>query len=135
MEKINLVSASGIKIEVNDKGDYITINLADRTFPKRFANAFDNIKKRYAEINQAKLPETDALALLDVEIETGRFIAEEIDRLIGAGTCQKVFGDIVPDMYAITEFFEQLVPIIQKCGRERNAQIRSKYSAGRRGNR
>lgn len=134
MERINLKSTSAIKIEVNDSGDYISINLADRQFPKKFATVFDNIKAVYMATQHKKQDsELDINGNLDEEIESSKAIMAEIDYLFGECTCKKVFGDIVPDMYAFTEFFEQLVPIIRKCGRERNSQIMSKYRPDRKG--
>ena len=34
------------KIEVNDNGEYISLNLGDSSFPERFFAMVDNIQKR-----------------------------------------------------------------------------------------
>lgn len=135
MERLNLSTAKAVKIEVNDNGDYITLNMADREFPKRFMTLFTNIKKKCEEM-AAKAEELDKITAeeqLDAEIAVYRDIMKEIDCLLGEGSCKKIFGDIVPDLFAITELFEQLLLLIQKYGNERKGQMQSKYNAARRG--
>lgn len=135
MEKLNLRKNGEIKIEVNDDGEYIAINLADQSFVKRFYDMFMNIKKKYEEAQEKNeaIADNDVVGQLDFKIEVSKSVMLEIDNLFGEGTCKKVFGDIVPDMFAIKEFFEAITPIIQKFGNERNQRIAKKYSAGRRG--
>lgn len=135
MEKLNLRQNGEIKIEVNDDGEYISINLADQTFVKRFYDMFMNVKKKYDEAQEKNkaIADNDVNGQLEYKIEISKSIMQEIDKLFGKDTCRKVFGDIVPDMFAIKEFFAAITPIIQKCGNERNQMIAEKYNAKRRG--
>ena len=56
-----------------------------------------------------------------------------LDLLFGEGCCRKVFGNIVPDDLLIMDFLEQLTPVIEDLGRERNKKLSGKYSRGRKG--
>lgn len=136
MEKL-VRKSSEIKIEVNDDGEYIVINLADREFPRRFLALFENVRKHCEEVlpSQENAEPMSVKELMDAEIEMARSVMTDIDNMFGEGACRKIFGDIVPDVYAFTEFFEALIPILQKHGMQRNMEIREKYSATRRGGR
>lgn len=135
MEKLNLRKSGEIKIEVNDDGEYITINLADQTFAQRFYAMSINVQKKFTDtkVQKENIADNDVQGQLNYKMEISKSIMEEIDKLFGEDTCKKVFGDIVPDMFAITEFFTAIMPIIQKHGNERNKMIKQKYNAGRRG--
>lgn len=135
MEKLRINAAHPVKIEVNDDGEYITLNLADREFPKRFYDMFNHVNNKYNDLSARKeeLEQMDADKQMEVELDTYRSIMYDIDHVFGEGTCKKVFGDIVPDMFAFTEFFEQIIPILKKYGTERGNIIRGKYSASRKG--
>lgn len=136
------VSASIKKIEVNDNGDYITLNFSDQSFPQRFfamtdlfqAKA-DEAKKRAEEIESAYPPDSleRIRAGLALEKEVYDVMVTEVDNLFGPGTCQKVFGDITPGIELFDDFFRQLTPYFQEYSRERAAKL-SKYSPARMGN-
>lgn len=135
MEKLRRSSDSIIKIEVNDEGDIITINLSDREFPNRFYKLYENTVNHVAEFEGRK-EDFDNLTVeeqLNVDIEMHKAIMVDIDNVFGVGTCKKVFGDIVPDVVEITDFFEQIIPILRKYGQQRQNRISQKYSAGRKG--
>lgn len=130
------------KIEVNDNGEYISLNLGDSSFPERFFAMVDNIQKRAgdlqaqaAEIAEKCGSESEAAvkAAASLYREFHQDIANEVDAMFGPKTCRKVFGDIVPSFEMFEDFFNQLVPYIQEYGRERAAKL-SKYSAARTGN-
>ncbi len=135
MEKIRRSSDSIVKIEVNDDGDIIAIDLSDREFPNRFYALFANLQHRVEEF-EGKRGEIENLSVPEqicTDIEMHKAVMVDIDNLFGAGTCKKVFGDIVPDVAEITDFFEQLVPILQKYGKKRQDSINQKYSPARKG--
>lgn len=137
MEKLKRKINNEIKIEVNDNGEYITINLADVEFPQKFMALFEGTQKQFSELSMRKEQyemETPQRQL-EYEIEISKSIMKNIDYLLGEGACKKVFGDIVPDIYAITDFFEELIPIMQKYGKQRNTTIQGKYSHNRKGSR
>ena len=130
------------KIQVNDSGDYIVLNFGDHSFPERFFSMTDRVlalaagaepreKAIRAEHPDGSRELVRALTGLDLEIH--RQISAEVDGLFGAGTCQNVYGDIVPGIELYEDFFTQLIPYFQEYGAER-AQRLDKYSAERTGN-
>lgn len=136
------VNTGAKKIEVNDNGDYIILNFADSSFVDRFFSMYDRIKQR-ADEAVPKAEEIDKQHQAGSEEHTRaaaalyRTLHEEImgevDGFFGAGTCKKVFGDIVPGIELYDDFFQQLMPYFEEYGKER-AQRMSKYSAARMGN-
>ena len=136
------VSASVKKIEVNDNGDYITLNFSDNSLPDRFYTMLDNIQRRGDDVQgQANELEekfsSDKTVLARNQAALYRQFHEdimaEVDALFGPDTCRKVFGDIVPGIELFDDFFTQLMPFFEEYGKERAAKL-SKYSADRTGN-
>ena len=141
MDRIR-VNTGEKKIEVNDNGDFITINFSDHDFPARFFSMLDRVEAlakdaepKEAEIRANLLDDNTSLirALSALDNEIHRAIMAEVDGLFGPDTCKKVFGDIVPGIELYDDFFNQLQPYIQQFGEER-AKRMSKYSASRTGN-
>ncbi len=133
MEKISL--KRGITVEVNDNGDTIELNLEDQKLVDRFyqlIGKLDEVKKNVNEANVRQISDRDKLQYMIGQIEE---IMTGIDGIFGAGCCRKVFGDIVPNPYLIAEFFEQMIPIIEKYMQERKKKINEKYSRQRKGGR
>ena len=132
------VSTSVKKIEVNDQGEFITLNFSDNSFPDRFFAMLDSIQKR-AEDVQAQESEIrekgggDARAAAALYRQFHEDIMGDVDALFGPDTCRKVFGDIVPGIELFDDFFTQLLPYFEEYGRERAEKL-SKYSAARTGN-
>lgn len=134
---------TGVKrIEVNDDGDYITLNFADQSFPERFFSMIDRVTElaKEAEPKEKEIREKYPAGSVDLVRAISSFnldfhyaVSGEIDSFFGADTCKKVFGDIVPSIDLIDDFFQQLMPYFQEFGKER-AQKMSKYSADRTGN-
>jgi len=148
---------TGVKrIDVNDNGDYITINLNDNTFLDRFFLMYENLVKM-ADESSAKesavrekykdyvgnknggsgdverLPDGMIRDVLSLYKDASKTMMGEVDGLFGEGTCKKVFGDITPSFELYLEFFEQLTPYLQEFAKEKSRRI-SKYSAARTGN-
>ena len=115
---------TGVKrIDVNDNGDYITINLNDNTFLDRFFLLYENLVKM-ADESSAKesavrekykdyvgnknggsgdverLPDGMIRDVLSLYKDAGKTMMGEVDGLFGEGTCKKVFGDITPSFPA-----------------------------------
>lgn len=130
------------KIEVNDNGDFITLNFGDHDFPNRFFAMLDRVQKLAEEAGpqETAIRETFesgsmelARELTKLDCTVHRAIMEEVDGLFGADTCRKVFGDIVPGVELFDDFFQQLLPYFEQFGKERAERL-SKYSAARVGN-
>ena len=122
------------KIEVNDQGDYITIPLGDQAFVGKFYQLVETLEEKQEE--REKLTKGKDFSIRE-EInnieEIHKSFMDCIDNLLGAGTCQKVFPDMIPDLYMMADFLEQLIPLIQKFVDERNKKINTKYSPNRNG--
>lgn len=139
------VSTGAKRIEVNDAGECITLNLGDQSFLPRLSAVIDAFNARMPEY-EAHAKELDAMT---VETEQDNFnklkdmaqynekihreLMSEIDGVFQDEVCRKVFGAIVPPMDMFADFFKQLAPYIEKYGRERAEKI-SKYSPNRTGN-
>lgn len=116
------------RIQVNDNGEYIELPMADASFPNRFYDFADKMIKRYQNAAEGKIDLMESTEQLLKLEELSRESMKDIDTLLGEGTCGKVFGNMVPDGYAIISFFEQLTPYVKKFGNERTQSIQSKYA-------
>ncbi|NCE65403.1 hypothetical protein D1159_12650 [Pseudoflavonifractor sp. 524-17] len=136
------VNTGAKRIEVNDNGDYITLNFGDQSFPDRFFTTMDKIQEfakeadpQEKEIRAQHEAGSESLnrALFALYKDVHLRISAEVDHLFGPDTCKKVFGDIVPGIELFDDFFTQLMPYFEEFSKER-AQRMSKYSADRMGN-
>ncbi len=121
-----------LEIEVNDNGDVIFIPVEDVQFLDgfydlidKFANAGQEIKEKGEGLNQK-----EHIQLL---VTTMQDIAAEIDSLFGEDCCEKVFDTTAPSPYAVTDFFDQLLPIFDRYTNDRHKRIAQKYSSARQG--
>ena len=120
---------SGVKrIEVNDNGDYIAVNISDNSFFKRFDDfvAWLNAKNEEADriANDSSGDFTERFGAYDALCKEA---CAELDSLFGSGCCKKVFPDVEsPGMELIADFLDQIVPILQGFAAERNQKITSK---------
>lgn len=138
MENVQIRVEKGIKINVNDAGDYIVANVNDNAFVEKFYNMIEKIENVSKEMKKIQIDPEDVEAGRDyVKIveENTRVITDEIDKLFGENSCAKVFGQgVSPTGYAIADFFDQLIPIFEKYADERQKKISSRYTRRRKGN-
>lgn len=137
------VSPGVKRIEVNDAGECIELNLGDQTFSTRFYQMFDRVDEgiaraqpRAAELdNKYKdaSPSERERAMCEFNVEVHKILKDEVDGFFGEGTCRKVFGDIVPHYSMYLDFFEQLKPFFVEYANERVEKM-GRYSVDRRGN-
>lgn len=125
--------SSNIVIEVNDEGDTIVVNAEDQLFIEKFYALCDRLEAIRAELNNNEVEEKSEREKLRCMIDKTKEIMAGIDELFGENTCRKVFGEIVPNMYLITEFFDQLTPVIKQYVDKRKKKIDAKYGNGRKG--
>nr|DAF23603.1 MAG TPA: hypothetical protein [Caudoviricetes sp.] len=119
---------SGVKvIEVNDKGETISLPLSDDSFIKGFFGLLNETKDKAAAISEKN---GDVLETLDAVVEFDKDVRDKIDVLMGENTCKKVFGDVLPSSDQFLEFFAQLRPIVESHVEKRAANM-NKYSAER----
>ena len=132
------------RIEVNDNGDYIILNLNDNTFIKRFFGLYERLQSMTASYGEQEAAirakykdEEDQNALLGevfaLYVAAGEEMKGHVDALFGEGSCDKIFGGIAPSLDLYLDFFEQLTPYLQQFSQERMQRM-SKYSAARTGN-
>lgn len=127
MNSIRVVKKDIYTIEVNDLGETIEFDLLDIEMPFKCERAFNEINRVYREL-KAKLViiEKQEDHKLDGEFMTAnekakldahRFAFKEMrvamDTFLGAGACQKIFGDRnYLEMY--DDLFMQLEPHFEK---------------------
>lgn len=131
-----------LKIEVNDDGEYITINTADQDFAVRLMDTMEEFESELPKMT-SEIAALDKTGMDDktkfreaLRLTAGisRVFGEKVDTIFGPNTCVKVFGTPAPSVECFGEFFEQLMPYIQKSADERQKAIKAKYSAARKGN-
>lgn len=141
---IRVQQADKLKIEVNDDGDFIEISVGDKSLQKRLAGFVQKMKELQKEavakeqeikkITAENYSEDEVIALLQYDAELSETLAQEIDKVFGVGTSDKVFGvGTLPTLDSVSDFLNQLLPIIQEAMARRKEKINSKYGAHRRG--
>lgn len=139
MEKIRL-QRNIKRIEVNDDGEFITLDFDDLNLPYKYYGMIRKFEKDRAEF-AAKLaeklkdgsPEENNDELINAERELNIYLRDAVDEVFGAGTCRKVYGDILPSVEMHLQFFEALRPYFEEEGKRRQQKM-NKYSARRMGN-
>ena len=127
MNKIRV--QSGIRVEVNDEGEFIIINIDDQNFISRFYGIIEKLEDVKKKVNSHK--SKDTRENLEFYIEQIKEIMVSIDELFGEESCRKIFGDIVPSPVLIADFFEQITPVVEQYAKKRRAAISQKYGRGR----
>ena len=135
MENKKIRINTGVKIEVNDKGDIIVARLDDNQFISKFYDIVDTMEKVSNYMNSEEMKTKDGREQLEAVNEKTKEIMANIDSLFGVGSCEKVFGDIIPSGYALADFFDQLIPIFEEFADERQKSILAKYNRTRKGQR
>ncbi len=116
------------RIEVNDNGGFITLDLDDPELPYRFYKMLKRLGGCVNEpANSAELPDGDS-AVKRLEL----FAERSIDDIFGKNTCFVVYGDTAPTLEMHIRFFYALLPYFQEEGKRRRARM-NKYSARRMG--
>lgn len=135
MEKIRL-QRNIKRIEVNDEGEFITLDFDDLDFPYRYYGMIKRLEKERAALAEkaAKPIGKDELEeLADEERRLNISFRDAVDEVFGEGTCRKVYGDILPSLETHLQFFNALRPYFAREAERRRARM-NKYNAGRTGN-
>lgn len=136
------------KIDVNDAGEYIEFSVASNDFFKAFSDLlqwFDAQENRQ-DIKDMEKQQEDVVSengeginyealnnVLDIREKISKEACVKIDAIFGTEASRKVFGGIIPDIFMIADFFEQITPLIEKYAKERNQSINKKYNKNRKG--
>lgn len=140
---------NGLKrIEVNDAGEYIEFSVVDNRF---FRSFFDLLQWFDKQENRKEIKEMEqqndkvvsddgnkinydiANSIIDTREKISKEACEKIDNIFGTEASRKIFVNVVPDMYMIADFFEQITPLVEKYAKERNQSINKKYNKSRKG--
>ena len=125
----------GIVVRVNDQGETITVNVEDQLFIDKFYGLIERLEKTGERLKAPEMIEKSEREQLQIVIEETKGIMEDIDGLFGPHACRKIFGNIIPNFYLITDFFDQMQPIAEKYAGERQKIIEQKYNSSRKGGR
>lgn len=119
-----------IKVELNDRGDYIVISTGDNAFFEWVAQVFKRIVDMAEEIPK-KCHEIEAESGRDemekiieearVNISFSEEAVRMIDGVFGDGTIRKYFyrlyeevPDFIPDCDCFTDFFDKITPVMEQ---------------------
>lgn len=126
------VQRSGKKIEVNDAGEYIVLDVYNigamgnvMGLIKEFEGSMKSLSTKAEAASRESVEEIFELAHHASE-ECGK-LAVEINRVFGDDACRKIFGDGTPGPYELADFFGQIGALIKKYGDERIEKYTEKY--------
>lgn len=122
---------SCLRVCVNDVGDVILIPIEDTQFIEDFFNMLEEFSEANEKI-RTKVSNLEGVEQVKPIKEEIKGMMAELDRIFGEESCKKIFGNIIPTPYAMAEFLDQMVPILQKYTNERQSKIAEKYSKNRR---
>ena len=156
VKSFDLAEDSIVDVVINNvKGEplhTISLDISDPDAPNRFAQMIANIeaisseverkdkelKKKYenvTEYNHDKVVDTCRL-----HIESLKQICSEIDFAFGEGTIEGVYSehlvlnpDYIPDEYALMDFLDKMIPIVNDTYHTRFELNKKKYNINRRG--
>lgn len=132
----------------------IQLDISDMDVPTRFAELINNLEKisidvekeekslakKYADLPEDEFNYSRSIDTSAFHIRSLNKILDQIDITFGAGTVSGVFAehidinpDYIPDEYAIIDFVEKLVPVINDLYSERFELKNKKYNIKRRG--
>ena len=140
---IRVVSSNLYTIEVNDKGETISLDLTDSALYKNMEDTF----KKLSKISQTMKEKLDSVEKINDKKEKDDFLSKKeiaqielldefykesrnaIDNFLGEGACQKIFGD-----KNFITMFEDLFKALNPCFKEmknrvidNEDEIRKKY--------
>ena len=128
------INTGTVKIEVNDQGEYIELLFGDQSFPKRVFDLMQNFEEKREEvIEEFGFDDITPGEAVEKNLEIHTFFRDEIDKVFGPETCRKVFGNIIPSVEMLAQFFECLEPYFEDF-RKKQVQKNTKYNAQRLGN-
>ena len=121
MEKV-IYKKEGIKrIQVNENGEYIEIDLMDIELPMKVMNTHNelirqnNIYKNRCKALKKQYKDNNNLLMVNLnkaEIDYSNKCREVLDGLLGENACLKIFGET--NRYGMfDDYFEQLYPIFE----------------------
>lgn len=140
--KIRVKSETLYEIEVNDNGECIYFDISDIGLQAKLVECFDLVNKETSKFSKK---EKELLEKSKKEVEDGKELfsktdreyiqaqenfykacREIMDKFLGEGACQKIFGDAnYPKMYI--DLFEQLEPHFKQMGLNKEKMQKNLY--------
>lgn len=130
MNKMRVAKRNEYVIEVNDAGETISFNLEDPSLPLQAEKAFEDINRIFERLKgeivvidkkgdmtktKGKLMSNHQRQILEAYDKAYKDTRNAMDKFLGKGACQKIFGDSnYLSMY--DELFEALEPHYEKLG-------------------
>lgn len=125
------VKMNNINVEVNDRGDYITL-YNDMTFLQdilSFGAGLDELERTYS-IKEEQCNDSDERTKLLFNFH--KELAFGINSLFGDDACKKIFGEgvrnVEPNIYQVFDFLEQLSPHIDTLISNLDADVNKNIS-------
>lgn len=138
MDKIR-ITRNIKRIEVNDNGEFITLDFDDLNLPYRYYGMLKRLEKdrvKFAQELQEKLRDKTGMdsaeELVNAERDLNIYFRDAIDEVFGEGTCRKVYGDILPSIDMHLQFFDAIRPYFEEEAQRRRQKM-NKYNAKRSG--
>lgn len=138
MEKLH-IARNIKKIEVNDDGEFITLNFDDLELPYRYygmLRRFEQDRVKFTNELAKKLKNKPSSIcteeLVEAEYNLNIYFRDAVDEIFGEGTCRKVYGDILPSFEMHMQFFDALRPYFEEEAKRRQEKM-NKYNAKRSG--
>lgn len=151
-----------VKVYVNEYDDFIFLDKSDTTFTQKFASLIKWLEnkqkeleskgkaldKKYAgkpiiskdENENVKVDTEQFLLLTGMRVDLFKECVERIDGIFGKGTIRKYFRlsyehipDYIPDDAAISDFLEEITPVLEEIYKEKMKKMDSKYNRNRKG--
>lgn len=156
------ISDDLVKVTVNDFDDYILINPGDASFPHKFSEfvhwldiktadlekTAGKMKEKYKDVPMISEKEDgnvfvdseQLLTFTQIQMDLYKECEERINALFGQNTLKKYFRafyevnpDFTPDENCITDFIEEISPVLEAAYNARFERIHKKYNKNRKG--
>lgn len=121
------INSTGKKIQVNDSGDFITLELKNTTFMSGLIGLMRELEADSKAL-LSQIPTEGANSVEEVSASMAQAaevcgkLAARTDEVFGTGTCRKVFGEQAPGIYEFADFFGQIGALVRKYGAEEAAR-------------
>lgn len=121
------INNTGKKIQVNESGDFITLELKNTTFMSGLIGLMRELEAdSKALLSQIPMEGANSVEEISASMaqaaEVCGKLAARTDEVFGAGTCRKVFGERAPGIYELADFFGQIGALVRKYGEEEAAR-------------
>lgn len=135
MEYSIRTKSNAMKVELNDRKDYIAIHPDNANLPRDFANGrekmlalvedfpkrIEAINKEYEGRDDEKSTDEKEKKIYEERASLAEHFVESIDGIFGEGTIRKYFADnyeqvhnFLPGENCVIDFFNEITPVIEQ---------------------